>query len=379
VINRARVEQGLVPLSAWEDQLLGAQAIYMMTAAELDFASRGRLPANVHYVGPAFEPYTREWESPWPGTNNDPLVLISFSTSYMNQRALVQRVLDAVGGLPVRALLTAGPALEADQLRIPANTRTVAFIPHRTVLPHAALVVTHAGWQTINAALSDGVPLVCVPDGRDQPDNAARVVAAGAGVRVCKKTSPRKLRRVIVQALGDPALKRGAEAMAEALGRSDGAVTVAEALERLGIADAQTTDPPLARMVPLAREYRGRAAESRPRSANDPSDATHGYVGAQVQAWGRFEAEDPDKRFRVLAGSDWRKPVLNPEATTYDRQVEVGETQDQLVAAGVLDPATMTFPHDHIFENWTLATRVVSGKAQYSGAYQWQLLQNPSE
>jgi len=51
------------------------------------------------------------------------------------------------------------------------------------------------------------------------------------------------------------------------------------------IADVQTTDPPLARMVPLAREYRGRAAESRPRSANDPSDATHGYVGAQVQAW----------------------------------------------------------------------------------------------
>ncbi|HEV3284890.1 MAG TPA: nucleotide disphospho-sugar-binding domain-containing protein [Solirubrobacteraceae bacterium] len=234
IINRARVEQGLAPLGDWEDQLLGVQAIYMMTAAELDFASRGRLPANVHYVGPAFEPYTHEWESPWPQTNTDPLVLISFSTSYMNQRALVQRVLDAVGGLPVRALLTAGPALEVDQLRIPANTRTVAFVPHRSVLPHAALVVTHAGWQTINAALSDSVPLVCVPDGRDQPDNAARVVAAGAGVRVRKKASPRKLRRVIAEALQDPALKRGAERMAEALSRSDGAVAVAEAVERLG-------------------------------------------------------------------------------------------------------------------------------------------------
>jgi UDP:flavonoid glycosyltransferase YjiC (YdhE family) len=234
VINRARVEQGLAPLSAWEDQLLGVQAIYMMTAAELDFTSRGKLPANVHYVGPSFEPYTHEWESPWPETNNDPLVLISFSTSYMNQRALVQRVLDAVDGLPVRALLTAGPALEIGQLQIPMNTRTIAFIPHRTVLPHAALVVTHAGWQTINAALADGVPLVCVPDGRDQPDNAARVIACGAGMRVRKKTSPQKLRRVIAQALGDPALKRGAAAMAEALGHSNGAVTVAEALEQLG-------------------------------------------------------------------------------------------------------------------------------------------------
>ncbi|MGA9315109.1 MAG: nucleotide disphospho-sugar-binding domain-containing protein [Solirubrobacteraceae bacterium] len=233
-VNRARVEQGLAPLQNWEDQLLGVQAIYMMTAPELDFSSRGRLPANVHYMGPAFEPYTHKWESPWPETNTDPLVLISFSTSYMNQRALVQRALDAVGELPVRALLTAGPALEIGQLRIPTNARTVAFIPHRTVLPHAALVVTHAGWQTINAALADGVPLVCVPDGRDQPDNAARVVACGAGVRVRKNTSPSKLRRVIAQALEDQALKRGAERMAEALGRNDGALAVAEAVERLG-------------------------------------------------------------------------------------------------------------------------------------------------
>lgn len=228
------MEQGLAPLADWQDQLLDVRAIYMMTAAELDFASRGRLPANVHYVGPAFEPYEREWTPPWPETNTDPLVLISFSTSYMNQRALVQRVLDAVAGLPVRALLTVGPALEVDQLRIPTNTRAVAFISHRTVLPQAALVVTHAGWQTINASLSDGVPLVCVPDGRDQPDNAARVVAAGAGVRVRKKASPRKLRRVIAQALGDPALKQGAERMAEVLGASNGALAVADAVEQLG-------------------------------------------------------------------------------------------------------------------------------------------------
>jgi MGT family glycosyltransferase len=233
-LNRARAEHGLAPLAHWQDQLLGAQAICVMTAPELDFSSRGELPANVHYVGPAFEPYPHEWESPWPETNTDPLVLISFSTSYMNQRALVQRVLDAVGELPVRALLTAGPALEIGQLRIPANTRTVAFIPHRTVLPHTALVVTHAGWQTINAALADGVPLVCVPDGRDQPDNAARVVACGAGVRVRRNTSPQKLRRVIAHALEDQALKRAAERMAEALRRSDGALAVTEAVERLG-------------------------------------------------------------------------------------------------------------------------------------------------
>jgi MGT family glycosyltransferase len=235
VLNDVRAEHGLRPLKDWNDQVLGVRAIYVMTAPELDFSSKAQLPANVHYVGPAFEPFEKEWEPPWPSENADPLVLISFSSSYMNQRALAQRVLDAVAGLRVRALLTAGPALDPSQLRIPDNARSVAFVSHRTVLPHAALVITHAGWQTVNAALADGVPLVCIPDGRDQPDNAARVVVAHAGVRVSKKSSPEKLRRVISQALDDPSIKQGARAMADALARSNGATVIANELERLQV------------------------------------------------------------------------------------------------------------------------------------------------
>ncbi len=237
-LNDVRAEYGLTPLEDWNDQVRGARAIYVMTAPELDFSSKAQLPPNVHYVGPAFEPFEKEWESPWPSENADRLVLISFSTSYMNQRALAQRVLDAVAGLRVRALLTAGPALDPSQLRIPGNARSVAFVSHRTVLPHAALVITHAGWQTVNAALADGVPLVCIPDGRDQPDNAARVVVAHAGVRVSKKSSPEKLRRVISQALEDQSIKQGARAMAGALARSNGATVIANELERLQVHNA---------------------------------------------------------------------------------------------------------------------------------------------
>jgi MGT family glycosyltransferase len=235
MLNDVRAEHGLTPLEDWNDQIRSVRAIYVMTAPELDFSSKAQLPANVHYVGPAFEPFEKEWESLWPSENADPLVLISFSTSYMNQRALAQRVLDAVAGLRVRALLTAGPALDSSQLRIPANARSMAFVSHRTVLPHAALVITHAGWQTVNAALADGVPLVCIPDGRDQPDNAVRVVVAHAGVRVSKKSSPEKLRRVISQALEDQSIKQGARAMAGALARSDGATVIANELERLQV------------------------------------------------------------------------------------------------------------------------------------------------
>ena len=232
-LNRERAALRLPPLTNWYDQLLGADAIYVLTAPELDFSSRAALPPNVHYMGPSFEHYDTEWASPWPADNDEPLVVVSVSTTYMDQTKLVQGVLDALAPLRVRALVTAGPALDVDTLRLPPNARTVDFVAHLAVLPHASLVVTHAGWQTVNAALACGVPLVCVPDGRDQPDNAARVVEMGVGLRARKSTSPAKLSKLIRRALDDPALKARAREMAHALGRSDGTTAAADAIESL--------------------------------------------------------------------------------------------------------------------------------------------------
>ena len=44
---------------------------------------------------------------------------------------------------------------------------------------------------TVTRALAAGVPLVCMPMGRDQPDVAARVIHAGAGLRLRPGSRPR--------------------------------------------------------------------------------------------------------------------------------------------------------------------------------------------
>jgi UDP:flavonoid glycosyltransferase YjiC (YdhE family) len=134
-------------------------------------------------------------------------------------------------GLPARVLLTAGPALDTTRLRLPQNTKVAGFVPHTAVLPQAALMVTHAGWGTVTAALCHGVPLVCIPDGRDQPDNAARVVAAGSGVRVHRAARRSSIRSAIERGLDDESLKAGAVRLAGALGRRDGADSVAASVE----------------------------------------------------------------------------------------------------------------------------------------------------
>ena len=224
-VNAEREALGLGPLDDWVDQLLGVARLLVFTAPELDFAGRVTLPDNVRYVGPAFEQSDETWTSPWPTGDDRPLVVISLSTTYMRQEDLAARILEAVAELPVRAVLTAGPALDTSALTPGDNTVVVPFVPHRAVLPEASLMVTHAGWGSINASLSCGVPLVCIPCGRDQPDGARRVEAAGAGVIVPKSASARRIRDDIARALADDRLRQGAARMATALGQQDGAAT----------------------------------------------------------------------------------------------------------------------------------------------------------
>jgi hypothetical protein len=133
-------------------------------------------------------------------------------------------------------------------------------------------------------------------------------------------------------------------------------------------------DQPLERMTPLAREYKGAVAEIQPRADDDPPEATHRWVGAGVTAWGHFEGDEPNKAFRVLDASQWRKSTPNPEAATYDAQLRVANEQTALVDDGVLSENDMQFVKDHVFANWSAAARVVGGKATFSGAYHWQRL-----
>jgi len=232
--NAARAELGLEPLRHYAEQLERAQLGLVMTSPEFDLEDRAALPPGFGFVGPIFETdRAAAWEPPWDDADPRPLVLASFSTSYMDQRDLARRTLQALGELPVRGLLTTGPALDVSGVRIPGNVIVRDFVPHSAVLPRARLVVTHAGIGTVHAALAHAVPLICLPSGRDQPENAARVVECGAGVRLPRRASAGRLRRAIAAALDDRGLTEGASRMAAALDGEDGAARAAEAIEAL--------------------------------------------------------------------------------------------------------------------------------------------------
>ena len=111
-----------------------------------------------------------------------PWVLASLSTTLQNQPAMLPDLLEQLGRLPARVLLTLGGAIDPQTLTAPPNVQLRAFVPHELVLPHVRAFVSHAGLTGVATALAHGVPQVCLPQGRDQAHNAARVAATGVGV-----------------------------------------------------------------------------------------------------------------------------------------------------------------------------------------------------
>jgi len=92
-------------------------------------------------------------------------------------------ILEAVSEFPeMQAVLSVGTNFNLDYLGpIPANTIVVRIAPQMELLKRAALCITHAGLNTVLEALAQGVPMVAIPIGYDQPGVAARIVHHGVG------------------------------------------------------------------------------------------------------------------------------------------------------------------------------------------------------
>ena len=195
------------------------------------------VPANTRYVGPITDPNPGQPLDPGdagllaePG---DPWVLLSLSTTHQGQAAVLPRMLDAVAALPVRVLLTLGGARPASAVDPPPNVTVRGFVRHDLVLPHMAAVISHGGLSTITAALTAGVPLVCIPQGRDQPDNAERVAASGAGRVVSPGASPAEIATALKELLADPAALRAARHFAGVIARLGGGDAATREVARL--------------------------------------------------------------------------------------------------------------------------------------------------
>jgi MGT family glycosyltransferase len=214
----------------------------VMTSADFDFP--GALPTSVRYVGPVLDDPAWAEVTPWtPPAGAEPLVLVAMSSTFQDQIGCLQRVIDALGTLPVRGVVTTGFAVDAAVLRPPANVTVVPSAPHRQVLQHAALVVTHGGHGTVMKTLAAGVPMVLLPHGRDQADTAVRVTARGAGVALKRTAGLRAIAEAVRRVLQNAPYRAAARKLGEIVRRDARSGALVRELEAVP-EDKAATDAP---------------------------------------------------------------------------------------------------------------------------------------
>ena len=217
-LNAARAERGLERLTSFYDQTLQADRIFVLTNASFDYAS-GVVPSNVSYVGPILD--EPDWVEPYTTSvlesSAHPIVLVGFSSTYQQQGPLLQRIVDALTTLPVRGIVTLGQMLDDDVVRSSANVAVVRSAPHGQILAEAALAISHCGHGTTMKTLAAGVPMVCLPMGRDQNDTVARVVHHGAGLRLSPNASVADIRAAVTKVFDNDSYRASAQRLAEAI------------------------------------------------------------------------------------------------------------------------------------------------------------------
>ncbi|HEY6532231.1 MAG TPA: glycosyltransferase [Acidimicrobiales bacterium] len=227
-LDEVRAEHGLAPLDRFWDQAQHAELELVLAAEAFDFP--GPLPDTVRYVGPVLEdpPWTDAWTAP---AGDAPLILVGLSSTFQDQADCLQRIIDGLATLDVRAVVTTGPTIEPDALRAPAGFSVVQSAPHSEVLAQAAAVVTHGGHGTVMKSLAAGVPMLVLPHGRDQGDNAVRVTSRGAGLQLKRSASATAIAGAVRRLLDDPTYSEQARSLGEAIRREADVNRAADALE----------------------------------------------------------------------------------------------------------------------------------------------------
>ena len=166
-----------------------------------------------------------------------PLVYVSLGTTWRLWRGqeVFADILGGLRGLDVEVVLTVGrdldPAVLGPQ---PSTVHIERFLPLGAILERSSLVLFHGGSGTLTHVVAAGLPMVILPLGADQPDNAARCAELGVSRSLDPdRLAPDAIRDVVLDVLQTPRYHQSAERLRDELKSLPGPQFAVELLERL--------------------------------------------------------------------------------------------------------------------------------------------------
>jgi UDP:flavonoid glycosyltransferase YjiC (YdhE family) len=161
-----------------------------------------------------------------------PVVFTLGSAAVLDPGAFFHESIEAADRLGIRALLIAGDSQPKETP--PPNIHVTGYAPYSAVFARASAIVHQGGIGTTAQALRAGKPMIVVPYGFDQPDNAARVRRLGVAETISRrKYNSHRVVAALRRILGDASYAQRAEVIAQEVRTENGARAASDALERL--------------------------------------------------------------------------------------------------------------------------------------------------
>lgn len=239
-VNQQRRAGGLRPHQRPADELSSLAQITQLPEA-LEFQVQGPKPEGLYYTGPFLQVRGRPAVPfPWERLDGRPLIYASLGTLQNGSETIFQTIAEACAGLNAQLVISLGGGLQPAALgKLAGDALVVHFAPQPELLKRAAIVITHAGLNTVLESLSEGVPMVAVPLGNDQPGVAARLKARGACVVVSRyRFSSARLRKAVLLVLRDARYREAAQLLQRRIQHSnapDHAAAIIERKLKLGV------------------------------------------------------------------------------------------------------------------------------------------------
>ena len=263
-VNRQRIAWGLKPLKRSTDALSPLAQIAQLPRA-LEFPVENLNPV-LHYTGPFVDSSQRPpIDFPWYRLDGRPLIYASLGTLQNGSETIFKTIAEACAGLNAQLVLSLGGGLDPARLgQLPGDPIVVPYAPQLELIKRAAAVITHAGLNTVLESLAEGVPLIALPQGNDQPGVASRVAARGAGIVIPRrKLNSTRLRTAIEAVLEQDQYRAAARKIQTAMQQIDGLESAADIIENtLGIRErrAGKITPPLDKSTPQTPQQTHRLA-----------------------------------------------------------------------------------------------------------------------
>ncbi|MEW9698052.1 macrolide family glycosyltransferase [Paenibacillus sp. SI8] len=154
------------------------------------------------FIGPSLFHRSDKNEFDLESVRNSKVIYISMGTIYNNLPEFYKLCIHALKDINARIIISVGSQIDLEEFsEIPPNVSLEKKVAQLEILKYTNVFITHGGMNSVQEALVNGVPLLMIPQGADQPIVSKRVVEFGAGICFEKDTITSDLLRSAVEKL----------------------------------------------------------------------------------------------------------------------------------------------------------------------------------